>query len=274
MTAHTYLCPLRWGDLDALGHVNNALIVDYLQEARVDFLTSGPAELGALLDRGVLVVSNHLEFHRPIQFDLEPLEIRLWVASIGAARFSVGYDLRQHGESVARALTVATPYDLAADRLRRLSEAERAGLAAARDDAEVLVPKPRARGTAEGHRYPLTVRWSDLDSYGHANNVKFHDYVQEARIALLASAWDPDHGGFVLVRQDLDHLKPMVHRRDPYEVTTVATDVGRTSCQLAVEISDPLTGEVCAAATSVLVCVDAAGRPQPVPERVRAALHH
>ena len=42
MSRHVYRCPLRWGDMDAQGHVNNAAYLDYLQEARVDFLLSGP----------------------------------------------------------------------------------------------------------------------------------------------------------------------------------------------------------------------------------------
>ena len=29
---------MRWADLDQLGHVNNVVYVDYLQEARVDML--------------------------------------------------------------------------------------------------------------------------------------------------------------------------------------------------------------------------------------------
>ena len=36
---HIYHCPLRWADLDVLGHVNNVRYVDYLQEARVDMLS-------------------------------------------------------------------------------------------------------------------------------------------------------------------------------------------------------------------------------------------
>ena len=35
---------MRWADLDLLGHVNNVVYVDYLQEARVDMMRShGPA---------------------------------------------------------------------------------------------------------------------------------------------------------------------------------------------------------------------------------------
>ena len=37
---HVYECPLRWADLDLLGHVNNVIYVDYLQEARVDMMRS------------------------------------------------------------------------------------------------------------------------------------------------------------------------------------------------------------------------------------------
>ena len=35
---HRYECPMRWADMDLLGHVNNVTYVDYLQEARVDLL--------------------------------------------------------------------------------------------------------------------------------------------------------------------------------------------------------------------------------------------
>ena len=44
VTRHVYECPMRWADMDLLGHVNNVVYVDYLQEARVDMLrTHGPA---------------------------------------------------------------------------------------------------------------------------------------------------------------------------------------------------------------------------------------
>ncbi len=43
--SHHYRCPLRWGDMDAQGHLNNAAFVDYLQEARVDYLLGGPAAM-------------------------------------------------------------------------------------------------------------------------------------------------------------------------------------------------------------------------------------
>ena len=66
MSPHGYRCPMRWGDMDAQGHVNNAAYLDYLQEARVDFLLSGPPVMHDLLESGVLVVSHQVEYLAPI----------------------------------------------------------------------------------------------------------------------------------------------------------------------------------------------------------------
>ncbi|MGH3317205.1 MAG: acyl-CoA thioesterase, partial [Nocardioidaceae bacterium] len=42
------------------------------------------------------------------------------------------------------------------------------------------------QSTGKAHRYSCRVRWSDVDSYGHVNNVKYFEYFQEARIAFLS----------------------------------------------------------------------------------------
>jgi uncharacterized membrane protein YphA (DoxX/SURF4 family) len=91
----------------------------------------------------------------------------------------------------ARASTTLVPYALRAGRPRRLEQGEQDVLAAY---AEPDGPVPRAgAGRAGGgqqsresgsktHTYECAVRFDDLDSYGHVNNVVFAEYVQEARI--------------------------------------------------------------------------------------------
>ena len=49
---HVYECPMRWADLDLLGHVNNVTYVDYLQEARVDMLRAHAPDTGGRPGRG------------------------------------------------------------------------------------------------------------------------------------------------------------------------------------------------------------------------------
>ncbi len=159
----------------------------------------------------------------------------------------------------ARARTAAVPYDLARNVLRRLLPGEREVLSGHLAPSEPLRPLPRQRWTLGGHRYPLAVRWSDLDSYGHVNNVKYFDYIQEARIALMADTlgWpagaEAGRAVWVIVRQDLEYLTPIDFRTEPYEVVSVVSAVGQRSFTLAAEIRDPLTASTYAAARTVVV---------------------
>ncbi|MDN5772130.1 MAG: thioesterase family protein, partial [Microlunatus sp.] len=226
---HRYVCPMRWGDMDAQAHVNNAAFVDYLQEARVDFLLTGPAVMHRLLATGVLVVQHQVEYQRPVTFHDQGLAVDLWVDSVGASRFVIGYEVRDGAQIAVRAATTGAPYDLASSRLRRLTDAERAVFAAAREPSrELLAGLPRQKWTVGGHNHRLRLRWSDLDSYAHANNVRYYDYIQEARIALMAEALGWPQGGsaeaddlWVVVRQDLDYRAPLDYRTEPYRVNTV-----------------------------------------------------
>jgi acyl-CoA thioester hydrolase len=267
VTRHSYLCPMRWGDMDAQGHINNAAFLDYLQEGRVDFLLAGAPEMGRLLETGVLVVSHQVEYLAPVTFSERPLRLELWVDELGASRFAVGYEVHDGDVLAARARTTATPFDLAAGRLRRLTEAERSGLGAVLDTAVPLRALARVPVGEPAHRYRLAVRWSDLDSYGHVNNVKFYDYIQEARIAVMteALAWQPQDT-WVVARQDLEYRRPMDFRAAPYEVRTCVTALGRRSFTLAAEIRDPDGGDVYATARTVAV------GSSPLAEAERSAL--
>lgn len=263
--AFVHRCPVRWGDLDAQGHVNNGAFVDYLQEARVHFLLAGPPAIAALLDSGVLVVSHQVEYLRPVGLT-DAVQIELWVDAVGGSRFVIGYDLRDGVELAARARTALVPFDLAGLALRRLTTEERGWL---RDRLAPAVPlrapaDPGVRGREL--LVPLPVRWSDLDSYGHVNNVKFYDYVQQARIALIDETvgWSPDDV-WLVARQDVHYRAPLDFRTDPYAVATWVTAVGNRSFTLAAEIRDPGSGTVYATAGTVVVGT----RPLNVDQRQR-----
>ena len=66
--------PVRWADLDLLGHVNNVTYVDYLQEARVDMLrTQSPDTRADDLAEGVVVVRHEVTYVAPLTFRLRPV---------------------------------------------------------------------------------------------------------------------------------------------------------------------------------------------------------
>ena len=256
MSPYTHRCPMRWGDMDAQGHLNNAAYLDYLQEARVAFLLSGSPVLHHLLDSGVLVVSHQVEYLKPVAFSDRPLTTNLWVDAIGGSRFSIGYEVYDGADLAARARTGVVPFELASGSLRRLTGDERELLGRALAPAEPLRPLPRVPVPSKHHRYPLTVRWSDVDSYGHVNNVKYYDYLQEARISLVTDTvgWEPE-AVWMVVRQDLEYLKPIDFRIDPYEVRTAVSAIGNRSFTLSADISDPTSSTVYATARTVVVGV-------------------
>lgn len=251
---HRYRCPIRWGDLDAQGHVNNAAFLDYLQEARVDWLLAGPPEMARLLEAGVLVVNHQVEYLAPVGYGEEPLLVELWAESVGASRFTVAYDVWDGDVLAARARTGATPFDLAGGGLRRLSPGERAGLEAVLAPAAPLRALLRTAVAEPAWHYPLAVRWSDLDSYGHVNNVKFYDYVQQARIALINTTvhWSPETV-WMVARQDVQYRAPLDFRTEPYEVATWVSTIGNRSFTLGAEIRDPAAGTRYATAGTVIV---------------------
>jgi acyl-CoA thioester hydrolase len=254
VSPYTHRCPMRWSDLDAQGHVNNAVYLDYLQEARVAFLLSGSPVLHHLLDSGTLVVNHQLEYVKPVTFSDRPLTTNLWVDAIGGSRFSIGYEVYDGDDLAARARTGIVPFDLVSNTLRRLTAEERELLGDVLAPTEPLRPLPKVDVLGDHHRYPLRVRWSDLDSYGHVNNVKYYDYIQEARISLMTSTigWEPG-AVWVVVRQDLEYLKPIDFRTEPYEVGTAVTAIGNRSFTLAAEIRDPTSSTVYATARTVVV---------------------
>ncbi len=128
---HVYYCPLRWADMDSLGHVNNVTYVDYLQEARVDMLAvHAPVTGGEELAEGVVVVRHEVEFVAPLTFRSEPVRIESWVTDIKAASFTMAYEILDElddgGRKVyTRASTVLTPFVFSQERPRRIRPPER-----------------------------------------------------------------------------------------------------------------------------------------------------
>ncbi len=273
--------PLRWGDMDAQGHVNNAGIVDYLQEARVDFLLMG--RNGHMLGGGVVVVRHEVVYKRPIVFSDEPARVAIAPCEVGASRFVIGYELHHQGQLSAVARTTMCPFDFGAGRPRRLTADERGWfaerIAPGPGMAPLTVPALSGRGLASA----LRVRWSDVDGYGHVNNVRYFDFIQEARIQATtvldpstARAGSPDApvGSLWLVaRQDVDYVAQIEHRVRPYRVLVAPVRIGTTSVTLASEIVDPdADSALLARGRTVLVHADAAGRPAPLTAATRTAL--
>lgn len=127
MARHSFLCPLRWADVDVYGVINNVSFMRYLEEARVDLImTMAPGEQDSFLRRGSVVVKHEIEYKHPLAHRREPVEIQLWVSQLRAATVTVSYLVQDPERVYASARTVLAPFDYKAGRPRRLTEAETA----------------------------------------------------------------------------------------------------------------------------------------------------
>ena len=89
---------MRWADLDLLGHVNNVVYVDYLQEARVDMMRhhrgGAPAQQSAqALVEGLVVVRHEVYYRAPLTFRFGYVSIECWVVRVRAASFTMAYEI-------------------------------------------------------------------------------------------------------------------------------------------------------------------------------------
>ncbi|HEX6970122.1 MAG TPA: thioesterase family protein [Micromonosporaceae bacterium] len=127
-----YQCALRWSDLDAFGHVNNARYLTLLEEARAALLFLGAAADGVeAFSAGVVIARHEIDYLRPVGYvvrergqQVPTVRVELWVTDLRPSRFTIGYELFD-GETLAcRARSVLVPFDLDRQRPRRLTEAE------------------------------------------------------------------------------------------------------------------------------------------------------
>ncbi len=109
---------VRWDDLDAFGHVNNAVYLTYAQEAR--FAWSGILEM--------VVARAEVDFIAPIYDGDTFLDIELWVSAIGNSSFTMTYELKMKGELVARVKTVQVTVDMSTKKSSPISDEQRAFL--------------------------------------------------------------------------------------------------------------------------------------------------
>ena len=118
--------------MDAYGHVNNAIFLRYLEEARIDFLSLRGKES----KQGSVVARHEIDYKRQLVHRPDPVDIELWVTEIRAASFTVTYEVKDEDLVYVRALTVVVPFDFEAQRPRRITSEEREFLEGYRDDAE------------------------------------------------------------------------------------------------------------------------------------------
>jgi acyl-CoA thioester hydrolase len=124
---------IRWRDVDALRHVNNAVYATYLEEARDGWIEQALGGDGALWD--YVLARFAIDFRREVGLEEKAVVARVTLARIGTSSVTLREEIRLlDGTSAAEAEAVIVARDRDTGRSRPLTDAERAALARALPD--------------------------------------------------------------------------------------------------------------------------------------------
>ena len=117
---------VRWDDLDAFGHINNAKYLTYAQEARSDFTWFSRQKAGKNpLLADMVVARAEVDYIEPIYDGGMDVECQIWITRIGNSSFEMEYEIIHKGVIRARVKTTQVAVSVETKRSRPLSDEER-----------------------------------------------------------------------------------------------------------------------------------------------------
>ena len=121
---------------------------------------------------------------------------------------------------------------------------------------------------------PVQMRFEDIDSFGHVNNIAQQSYFDLGKSALFQHLWqtvgESDATPVMMVSVQTDFLR-QIRYGDKIEVTTCVESIGTKSLTLRQQILRD--GEVCSRSRVVMVCYDKErGTSVEVPDSWRVAV--
>ena len=128
MEGYSYSCPIqvRWRDLDAFAHVNNATFASFLEMARTAVWRERFGGREAM-DISFFVKRLNIEYKRPVAL-YDEVTVWLRVDEIGGASFTFEYAIQANGELAATATTLMASVDNSTGRPVRIAPGMRAML--------------------------------------------------------------------------------------------------------------------------------------------------
>jgi acyl-CoA thioester hydrolase len=117
---------VRWDDLDAMGHINNAKYLTLAQEARFTWSTeeySAAMRESSLVE--MVVARAEIDFIEPIYDGGRFVDVDITIEKIGNSSFTMAYTIGDNGKVFARVKTVQVALSLETKKSRPLTDKEK-----------------------------------------------------------------------------------------------------------------------------------------------------
>lgn len=125
--AHVERMAIRWGDMDAMGHVNNVVYFRYMEQARISWFERLVPARAAWNSSGIVVASTSCNFRRAMTYP-GTVEVKLYAARPGGSSVATYYEMRidQDPEPYADGAAVVVFIDMQTQKAVRIPEEIRA----------------------------------------------------------------------------------------------------------------------------------------------------
>ncbi len=118
---HIERIPIRWGDMDAMGHVNNTVYFRYMEQARIGWFDALVPQEAAWKSTGIVIANASCNFKRPINYP-GTVEVRLLVGNPGGSSVPTFYELRVKNELYADGAATVVFIDMQKQKPIRIPE--------------------------------------------------------------------------------------------------------------------------------------------------------
>ncbi len=270
---------MRQYELDSFGHVNNAVYVNYMQEAAIE--ASADAGFGPAwyMERSTSWVIRKLSvrYLLPARYKDE-LEIETWVSNVRRATSTREYVITrtEDGARVVRARAQWVYLNSNTGQVSRLPPeiAERFVPTNEHEELGIRLQNPQPTTDAYCYQSLRRVQTYELDMLGHVNHAVYLNWVEQAYFDALRAAGhaieQTRREGWLVVQggHDIEYFEPAFDN-DEIEITSWVCELGRVRGAWTHEIrSLNREGRLLAREYSLGIFVNEAGKPIPAPTQV------
>lgn len=110
---------IRFSDIDLMGHVNNAIYLNYFESARMHYLVSYLGTNWDWYKNGIILKANEIEYLAPVFLTDQPI-VSVFTEHIGKTSFTLSYELKVGDEIKTKGKSVLVSYNFKENKTQEL----------------------------------------------------------------------------------------------------------------------------------------------------------
>ena len=121
---HVERIAIRWGDMDAMGHVNNTVYFRYMEQARISWFDALVPDGEAWQATGIVIANAACNFKRALSYP-GTVDVQVFIGAPGASSVPTFYELSINGELYADGAATVVFIDMQKQKPIRIPQAIR-----------------------------------------------------------------------------------------------------------------------------------------------------